>query len=96
MPCGRCPPRPVPLTPVLRFPCPPTRHPLAPDGIYSGSRQEVLFRCALLSKAALEAPRAVPLPGRGGVLGEDSLLYIANDWHAALVPVYLQVAWLAG
>ena len=28
--------------------------------IYGGTRQEVLFRCALLTKAALEAPLAVP------------------------------------
>ncbi|RMZ54398.1 hypothetical protein APUTEX25_001974 [Auxenochlorella protothecoides] len=56
--------------------------------IYGGSRHDVLFRCALLSKAALEVPWHVPC---GGVpYGEDNLLFLANDWHTALLPVYLQ------
>lgn len=75
---SRCPPHPPPA-------------PLPADAIYGGSRQEVLFRCALLSKAALEAPCGVPCGGRGPV-GDSNLLFIANDWHTALVPVYLQVA----
>ncbi|KAI7844784.1 hypothetical protein COHA_001664 [Chlorella ohadii] len=58
------------------------------DQIYGGSRQDVLYRCALLSKAALEAPRLLP-GGEAGALGEGCL-FVANDFHAALVPVYLQ------
>ena len=57
------------------------------DDIYGGSRQDLQFRCALLSKAALEAPKVVPCGGT--VYGEDSLVFIANDWHTALLPVYL-------
>jgi glycogen synthase len=45
------------------------------------------FRFMLLSLAALEAPLNVPL-GDKGLYGEDCI-FIANDWHAALVPVYL-------
>ncbi len=69
----------------------PPAHPA--DQIYGGSRQDVLYRCALLSKAALEAPRLLP-GGEAGALGEGCL-FVANDFHAALVPVYLQVrgAW---
>lgn len=44
---------------------------------------------ALLCKAALEAPWHIPL---GGVCyGDDNLVFIANDWHTALLPVYLEV-----
>lgn len=50
----------------------------------------MLRRCALLTKAALEAPRCAPRGARPP-LGEDDLLFIANDWHTALLPVYLQV-----
>ena len=64
----------------------PPAHPA--DQIYGGSRQDVLYRCALLSKAALEAPRLLP-GGEAGALGEGCL-FVANDFHAALVPVYLQ------
>jgi len=50
---------------------------------------QILFRCALLSKAALEAPWHVPC---GGVpYGDSNLAFIANDWHTALLPLYLQV-----
>lgn len=63
-------------------------HNLGSD-IYSGDRQQILFRCALLSKAALEAVWHVPC---GGVpYGDDNLVFIANDWHTALLPIYLQV-----
>ena len=59
--------------------------------IYGGSRTDILFRCALLCKAALEAPWHVPC---GGVpYGDSNLIYIANDWHTSLLPFYLQV-WL--
>lgn len=57
--------------------------------LYSGSRLDVAFRCALLCKAALEAPWHVPC--KGSVYGDGNLVFVANDWHAALVPVYLQV-----
>lgn len=41
----------------------------------------------LLALAGLEAPLQLPL-GEQGLYGEDCV-FIANDWHAALVPVYL-------
>lgn len=57
--------------------------------IYGGSRLDILFRCALLCKAALEAVWHVPC---GGVpYGDNNLVFIANDWHTALLPFYLQV-----
>ncbi|KAG2499843.1 hypothetical protein HYH03_002134 [Edaphochlamys debaryana] len=56
--------------------------------IYGGDRNEILFRCALLCKASLEAVWHVPF---GGVTyGDENLCFIANDWHTALLPVYLQ------
>ncbi len=58
--------------------------------IYGGSREDILFRCALLSKAALEAPWVVPCGG--AVYGEDNLVFVANDWHTSLLPFYLQVS----
>ena len=59
------------------------------DNIYGGDRMSIAFRCALLCKAALEAVWHVPC---GGIsYGDDNLVYIANDWHTALLPVYLQV-----
>ena len=43
----------------------------------------------MLCKAALETPWHIPC---GGVVyGDASLVFIANDWHAALLPVYLKV-----
>lgn len=50
----------------------------------------MLYRCALLSKAALEAPRLLP-GGEEGPLGEGCV-FVANDFHTALVPVYLQAS----
>ena len=59
------------------------------NDLYGGSRLDVTFRCALLCKAALETPWHVPC---GGVVyGDASLVFIANDWHSALLPVYLKV-----
>jgi starch synthase len=58
-------------------------------GIYgdsTGAYGDNLFRFALLSRAALEAPLRVPL--EGSVFGEE-VVFHANDWHTALVPVYL-------
>lgn len=58
------------------------------QNIYGGSREEVMRRMILLSKAAVEAPWHVPC---GGVCyGDSNLVFIANDWHTALLPVYLQ------
>lgn len=66
----------------------PCYHGRSGGDIYGGDRTDVAFRCALLSKAAIEAARLVPC---GGVpYGEDNLCFIASDWHAALVPVYLE------
>lgn len=47
----------------------------------------VQFRYMLLSLAGLEAPLQLPL-GERGLYGQDCV-FIANDWHSALVPVYL-------
>ena len=44
------------------------------------------YRFMLMCLAALEAPLNLPLDGR--LYGED-VTFVANDWHAALVPVYL-------
>lgn len=44
------------------------------------------YRFALLNVAALEAPLILNL--KGGTFGDDCV-FIANDWHGALVPVYL-------
>jgi starch synthase len=42
----------------------------------------------LLCKAALEVPWHIPC---GGVCyGDGNLVFVANDWHTALLPVYLQ------
>lgn len=47
----------------------------------------------LLCLAAMEAPLQIPL--QGSVYGED-IIFIANDWHAALVPVYLAAKYRPG
>lgn len=66
----------------------PCFHARAKD-IYGGERQEIQFRCALLCKAALESVWHVTC---GGVpYGDNNTVFIANDWHTALLPVYLQV-----
>jgi starch synthase len=57
--------------------------------IYKGDRLEQAYRNCLLCKAALEAVWHVPC---GGVpYGDDNTVFIANDWHTAVLPVYLQV-----
>jgi starch synthase len=57
--------------------------------IYKGERLEQAFRHGLLCKAALEAVWHVPC---GGVpYGDSNTIFIANDWHTAVLPVYLQV-----
>jgi starch synthase len=62
-----------------------------PGGLYHNAKlgveyEDNLFRFGLLSLAALEAP--LVLRPRGLYLGEK-VLFIANDWQSALVPVYL-------
>lgn len=60
-------------------------------GVYGDNQ----FRFALLSLAALEAPLRLraELPERFGARDNaydpDSIVFVANDWHASLVPVYL-------
>ena len=58
------------------------------DSIYAGERSDVMFRNSMLCQAALEAVWHVPC---GGVpYGDENLIFVANDWHSALLPVYLQ------
>ncbi len=59
-------------------------------GIYGnehGAWPDNLFRFALLSRAAIEAAARVPVDG--APMGED-VVFHANDWHASLVPLYLE------
>jgi starch synthase len=56
--------------------------------IYGGAREDLQFRCALLCSAALEAPWNVSCGG--AVYGDENLVFLANDWHTALLPVFLQ------
>lgn len=56
--------------------------------IYGGQRLDILKRMTLFCKAAVEVPWRVPC---GGVCyGDGNLVFIANDWHTALLPVYLK------
>ncbi|KAG4958744.1 hypothetical protein GLYMA_13G062700v4 [Glycine max] len=58
------------------------------DNIYGGNREDILKRMVLFCKAAAEVPWHVPC---GGVCyGDGNLAFIANDWHTALLPVYLK------
>ncbi|KAJ1258712.1 hypothetical protein BS78_10G096500 [Paspalum vaginatum] len=58
------------------------------DDIYGGNRQEIMKRMILFCKVAVEVPWHVPC---GGVCyGDGNLVFIANDWHTALLPVYLK------
>jgi starch synthase len=62
-------------------------------GIYGDDRGvygDNLFRFALLTRAALEAPLRVPLSGE--LLGED-VVFHANDWHTGLLPLYLEAVY---
>ncbi|MQL41637.1 glycogen synthase, partial [Escherichia coli] len=50
------------------------------------------LRFSLLCQAALEAPRVLNLNSSkyfSGAYGED-VVFIANDWHTALLPCYLK------
>jgi len=59
-------------------------------GLYNGDDgreySDNLFRFTLLSLAALEAPLNLVI--RGSKYG-DKVLFLANDWQAGLVPLYL-------
>lgn len=58
------------------------------SNIYGGHRLDILKRMVLFCKAAVEVPWYVPC---GGVCyGDGNLAFIANDWHTALLPVYLK------
>ncbi|KAD4887950.1 hypothetical protein R6Q59_034942 [Mikania micrantha] len=58
------------------------------SNIYGGNREDILRRMVLFCKAAVEVPWYVPC---GGVCyGDGNLVFIANDWHTALLPVYLK------
>ncbi|GAV58083.1 Glycos_transf_1 domain-containing protein/Glyco_transf_5 domain-containing protein [Cephalotus follicularis] len=58
------------------------------NNIYGGNRMDILKRMILFCKAAVEVPWHVPC---GGVCyGDGNLVFIANDWHTALLPVYLK------
>lgn len=58
------------------------------NNIYGGNRLDILRRMTLFCKAAVEVPWHVPC---GGVCyGDGNLVFIANDWHTALLPVYLK------
>ncbi|CAL0299026.1 unnamed protein product [Lupinus luteus] len=58
------------------------------QNIYGGNRMDILRRMVLFCKAAVEVPWHVPC---GGVCyGDGNLVFIANDWHTALLPVYLK------
>ncbi|XP_038695866.1 granule-bound starch synthase 2, chloroplastic/amyloplastic isoform X2 [Tripterygium wilfordii] len=66
--------------------CPMFRH--IGNNIYGGNRLDILKRMILFCKAAVEVPWHVPC---GGVCyGDGNLVFIANDWHTALLPVYLK------
>ncbi|PIN04718.1 Starch synthase [Handroanthus impetiginosus] len=58
------------------------------NNIYGGNRVDILKRMALFCRSAVEVPWHVPC---GGVCyGDGNLVFIANDWHTALLPVYLK------
>ncbi len=60
--------------------------PGTPYGDTRGAYGDNQFRFTLLCHAACEAPLVLPL---GGYTYGDKCLFIANDWHAGLVPVLL-------
>ncbi|KAI4337976.1 hypothetical protein L6164_016335 [Bauhinia variegata] len=57
-----------------------------PYGDNYGGFGDNQFRFTLLCHAALEAPLVLPL---GGFTYGEKCLFLANDWHAGLVPVLL-------
>ncbi|TKV93707.1 hypothetical protein SEVIR_9G243600v4 [Setaria viridis] len=56
--------------------------------IYGGNRTDILKRMVLLCKTAVEVQWYVPCGGF--CYGDGNLVFIANDWHTALLPVYLK------
>ncbi|KAL3693628.1 hypothetical protein R1sor_007279 [Riccia sorocarpa] len=60
--------------------------PGTPYGDTRGAFGDNQFRFTLLCHAACEAPLVVPL---GGYTYGEQCLFVANDWHASLVPVLL-------
>ncbi|XP_024995253.1 soluble starch synthase 1, chloroplastic/amyloplastic isoform X3 [Cynara cardunculus var. scolymus] len=54
--------------------------------IYGAFGDNQQFRFTLLCQAACEAPLVLPL---GGFTYGENCLFLANDWHAGLVPVLL-------
>lgn len=65
------------------------------NGVYgdsTGTYNDNHIRFALLSRAAIEAARRVPVPqpdGSMAPMGED-VVFHAHDWPTALLPVYLE------
>ncbi|KAI3749103.1 hypothetical protein L6452_12682 [Arctium lappa] len=57
-----------------------------PYGDMYGAFGDNQFRFTLLCQAACEAPLVLPL---GGFTYGEKCLFLANDWHAGLVPVLL-------
>nr|XP_029119566.1 granule-bound starch synthase 2, chloroplastic/amyloplastic isoform X2 [Elaeis guineensis] len=56
--------------------------------VYGQDMEDILKRMVLFCKAAVEVCWHVPC---GGVCyGDGNLVFIANDWHTALLPVYLK------
>ncbi|GJU07382.1 granule-bound starch synthase 2, chloroplastic/amyloplastic [Tanacetum coccineum] len=55
---------------------------------YIVNEEEILRRMVLFCKAAIEAPWHVPCGGT--FYSDENLVFIANDWHTALLPVYLK------
>ncbi|CAN4085707.1 unnamed protein product [Withania somnifera] len=60
--------------------------PGTPYGDIYGAFGDNQFRFTLLCHAACEAPLVLPL---GGFTYGEKCLFLANDWHAALVPLLL-------
>ncbi|XP_064936244.1 soluble starch synthase 2-2, chloroplastic/amyloplastic-like [Musa acuminata AAA Group] len=61
------------------------------NNIYGGDRLEILKRMVLLCKVAVEVPWHVPCGGL--CYGDGNLIFIANDWHTSLLPVYLKACY---
>ncbi|KAI5072640.1 hypothetical protein GOP47_0012746 [Adiantum capillus-veneris] len=60
--------------------------PGTPYGDTRGAFDDNQFRFTLLCHAACEAPLVLPL---GGFTYGEKCIFVANDWHAGLVPVLL-------
>ncbi|KAK4799441.1 hypothetical protein SAY86_024806 [Trapa natans] len=56
--------------------------------IYGGNRLDILKRMVLFCKAVVEVPWHIPCGG--ACYGDGNLVFIANDWHTAMLPVYLK------